>query len=53
MTPVPAADADFVRAEELVFSDVPPDRADGAGPEWAGRWNDRVGQGVGVTVPVE
>lgn len=53
MTLVEASEDDFARAEEILVAEVLPGWAERAGSEWAARWNDSVGQVVGVTVPAE
>ena len=53
MTLVPASEADMATAEEILISEVLPGWAERAGADWAQRWNESVGQVVGVTVPVE
>lgn len=53
MTLVEATDEDFARAKEILVSEVLPGWAERAGTDWAERWNDSVGQVVGVTIPVE
>ena len=53
MTLVEVSDADFAKAREILETEVLPEWAERAGPEWAGRWNDTVGATVGVTVPAE
>lgn len=50
MTLVEVSDADFDRARELLTSEVLPDWAERSGGDWAQRWNDSVGQVVGVTI---
>ncbi|WGT51503.1 TRAP transporter substrate-binding protein [Thioclava nitratireducens] len=52
MTLVEATDADMKTARDALETQVLPDWAERAGPEWAKRWNDTVGKTVGVTVPV-
>ncbi|MEX0957307.1 MAG: TRAP transporter substrate-binding protein [Rhizobiaceae bacterium] len=51
MTLVEVSDADFDRAREILVNEVLPDWADRAGSEWATRWNESVGETVGITVP--
>lgn len=53
MTLVEASEEDFARAEEILVAEVLPGWAERAGSEWAARWNDSVGEVVGVTVPIE
>jgi TRAP-type C4-dicarboxylate transport system substrate-binding protein len=50
MTLVEVSDEDFARARELLTSEVLPDWAERSGGDWAARWNDSVGQVVGVTI---
>ncbi|MEM6595687.1 MAG: TRAP transporter substrate-binding protein [Pseudomonadota bacterium] len=50
MTLVEISDADFEGAREILISEVLPDWAERAGDDWATRWNDSVGQVVGVTI---
>ena len=50
MTLVAVSDADFDRAREILTSEVLPDWAERAGGDWAQRWNESVGQVVGVTI---
>jgi TRAP-type C4-dicarboxylate transport system substrate-binding protein len=50
MTLVEVSDEDFARARELLTSEVLPDWAERSGGDWATRWNDSVGQVVGVTI---
>ena len=50
MTLVEVSDEDFARARDLLTSEVLPDWAERAGGDWATRWNDSVGQVVGVTI---
>lgn len=47
---VEVSDEDFARARDLLTSEVLPDWAERAGGDWAMRWNDSVGQVVGVTI---
>ncbi len=53
MTLVAASEEDFATAREILEREVLPEWADRAGSDWASRWNDTVGQTVGVEVPVE
>jgi TRAP-type C4-dicarboxylate transport system substrate-binding protein len=53
MTLVEASDEDFATAEEILKTEVLPGWAERAGSDWAKRWNDSVGEVVGVTVAVE
>ncbi|WP_227270731.1 TRAP transporter substrate-binding protein [Roseobacter weihaiensis] len=50
MTLVEISDADFEKARGILISEVLPDWAERAGGDWATRWNDSVGQVVGVTI---
>jgi TRAP-type C4-dicarboxylate transport system substrate-binding protein len=50
MTLVEVSDADFERAREVLVSDVLPAWAGRAGDDWAKRWNDTVGEAVGVSI---
>ena len=50
MTLVEVSDDDFARAREILTTEVLPEWAERAGPEWAARWNDTVGASVGVTI---
>ncbi|MBS0126716.1 TRAP transporter substrate-binding protein [Thetidibacter halocola] len=50
MTLVAVSDADFAKAREVLVSKVLPDWAERAGADWAKRWNDSVGQVVGVAI---
>ncbi|SDL71629.1 TRAP transporter substrate-binding protein [Aliiruegeria lutimaris] len=50
MTLVEVSDADFARARDILTGEVLPEWAERAGGEWAQRWNDSVGQVVGVTI---
>ncbi|MBW4709049.1 TRAP transporter substrate-binding protein [Roseobacter sp. YSTF-M11] len=50
MTLVEVSDADFARARDILTSEVLPDWAERAGGDWATRWNESVGQVVGVTI---
>ncbi|MEQ6249204.1 TRAP transporter substrate-binding protein [Sulfitobacter sp. HNIBRBA3233] len=50
MTLVEVSDEDFARAQEILKSEVLPEWAERAGGDWAQRWNDSVGQVVGVTI---
>ncbi|GGH31392.1 TRAP-type C4-dicarboxylate transport system, substrate-binding protein [Cribrihabitans marinus] len=53
MTLVDVSDADFERAREVLVSEVLPEWAERAGDEWAARWNESVGQAVGVTIATQ
>ena len=50
MTLVEVTDEDETRAQEILISEVLPDWAERAGDDWAARWNDSVGQTVGVQI---
>ncbi|MFD1508485.1 TRAP transporter substrate-binding protein [Lacimonas salitolerans] len=50
MTLVEVSDEDFARAREVLVEQVLPEWAERAGGDWAQRWNDSVGQVVGVTI---
>ena len=50
MALVEASDADFEKARDILVSEVLPEWAERAGGDWAKRWNDSVGQVVGVTI---
>lgn len=50
MTLVEVSDADFERARDILTSEVLPEWAKRAGGDWAKRWNESVGQVVGVTI---
>lgn len=50
MTLVEASDADFATAREILETEVLPDWAGRAGADWVARWNDSVGEVVGVKV---
>lgn len=52
MTIVQASDADRERAMAALTERVLPDWASRAGNDWASRWNETVGEVVGVQVPV-
>ena len=52
MVLVEASEADFDRARSILETEVLPEWAERAGSEWATRWNDTVGEVVGVSVPV-
>ncbi len=51
MVLVEATDADIARARDILLTEVLPDWAGRAGADWAARWNDSVGEVVGVKVP--
>lgn len=50
MTLVEVSDEDFDRARNILTSEVLPDWAERAGGDWATRWNESVGEVVGVTI---
>ena len=50
MTLVEASDADFQKARSILTAEVLPDWAERAGGDWSQRWNDSVGEAVGVTI---
>lgn len=50
MTLVEASEEDFATAREILVSEVLPEWAERAGADWATRWNESVGQVVGVSV---
>jgi TRAP-type transport system periplasmic protein len=50
MTVAPASDQDLARAREVLVAEVLPDWASRAGDDWAARWNETVGQTVGLTI---
>ena len=50
MTLVEATEEDVTTAREALESEVLPEWAERAGTDWAKRWNDSVGQVVGVTI---
>lgn len=50
MTLVEASDADFDKARMILTTEVLPEWAERAGGDWAQRWNDSVGQVVGVVI---
>ena len=47
---VDVSDADFAHARDVLETEVLPEWAERAGPEWTARWNDTVGAAVGVTI---
>ncbi|MBP0481690.1 TRAP transporter substrate-binding protein [Sagittula salina] len=53
MTLVAASEADLASAREALETVVLPEWAERAGSDWATRWNESVGQAVGVSVPVK
>ena len=50
MTLVEVSDADSAKAREILETEVLPEWASRAGDDWTARWNDSVGQVVGVTI---
>ncbi len=50
MTLVDVSDEDFAKARDLLTTQVLPDWAERSGGDWATRWNDSVGQVVGVKI---
>ncbi|WP_282602609.1 TRAP transporter substrate-binding protein [Paracoccus sp. PARArs4] len=50
MTLVEPSEADVETAREILTTEVLPDWAERAGGDWATRWNETVGQAVGVTI---
>jgi TRAP-type C4-dicarboxylate transport system substrate-binding protein len=50
MTLVEASEDDIARARQILTDEVLPDWAERAGDEWAARWNETVGQTVGLTI---
>jgi len=50
MTLVEVSAADFAKARDILTSEVLPEWAERAGGDWAERWNDSVGEVVGVTI---
>ena len=50
MTLVEPSEADVETARKILTSEVLPDWAERAGGDWATRWNETVGQAVGVTI---
>lgn len=50
MTVVEASDEDLARAREILVAEVLPDWASRAGDDWAARWNETVGQTVGLSI---
>lgn len=50
MTLVEVSDEDFARARDVLVEQVLPEWAERAGDDWAQRWNDSVGQVVGVSI---
>ena len=53
MTLVSVSDADFAKARDVLVGQVLPDWADRAGADWATRWNDSIGNVVGVSIPAQ
>ncbi|MBJ3763766.1 TRAP transporter substrate-binding protein [Maribius pontilimi] len=51
MTLVEATPEDTERAKEILVNEVLPEWGERAGAEWVQRWNDSVGEVVGVTIP--
>ena len=51
MTLVEPTDEDVSKAVEILVNEVLPEWGDRAGADWVKRWNDSVGQAVGVTIP--
>ena len=52
MTLVEPSDEDVERARSILTGTVLPEWAERAGEEWATRWNESVGQTVGVEIPL-
>ncbi len=50
MTLVEVSDADFEKARSVLVNEVLPEWAERAGADWAARWNESVGQTVGVQI---
>lgn len=50
MVLVEATKEEFESTRKLLESEILPDWAERAGPEWVSRWNETVGKTVGVTV---
>lgn len=50
MTLVEVSDADFDNARQVLVDEVLPEWAERAGKDWAERWNNSVGEVVGVTI---
>ncbi|MEO9527221.1 TRAP transporter substrate-binding protein [Roseibium sp.] len=50
MVLVEVSDADMSKAREILETQVLPEWAERAGKEWAQRWNDSVGEVVGVSI---
>lgn len=50
MTVVEASEDDLARARQILTDEVLPDWAARAGGDWATRWNETVGQTVGLTI---
>lgn len=50
MTLVEVSDADFQHARTILVEQVLPEWAERAGGDWVQRWNESVGQAVGVTI---
>jgi len=51
MTLVEGTDSDIAKARGILESQVLPEWAERAGSDWAQRWNDSVGEVVGVSIP--
>lgn len=51
MTVVEASEDDVARARQILTDEVLPDWASRAGGDWAARWNQTVGQTVGLSIP--
>ncbi|MCA1775433.1 MAG: TRAP transporter substrate-binding protein [Loktanella sp.] len=51
MTLVNVTAEDEAKAREILTAEVLPEWAERAGEEWKTRWNDSVGETVGVTIP--
>lgn len=50
MTVIEASEDDTARARQILTDEVLPDWATRAGGDWATRWNETVGQAVGLTI---
>ncbi|MDO5622950.1 MAG: TRAP transporter substrate-binding protein [Paracoccus sp. (in: a-proteobacteria)] len=50
MTLVEASDTDLATARDILSTEVLPDWARRAGDDWAARWNETVGQTVGLSI---
>ncbi len=53
MTLVDVSEDDFAKARDVLVGQVLPDWADRAGSDWATRWNDSVGNVVGVSIAIK